>query len=420
MANRINDSSPLLAATRAKLAEVRRKINLEVNKIVVGVASEAQAARARESTLLAAVARFRARVNDQGSASIKLKELETQAAADRAVYVDFLTQARLAANIVNMQVPDSEMVSAAAIPLHSAYPQRLLIIAVTFLGAATLSVFVAIALDRKEVGFRSAEEFESFVGISLLGLLPQAKRRRRGILTLGAQSPLYREMVNMVRGGLQILDPSGRRKVVLLTSPVPGEGKTTFAISMAVSLAQAGKRVLLIDCDLRHPSLAAMLGVTGVGLNALYREDAPVSAAHMLEPDSPATIIAEAEAGLHVVPVSCGLSNSQDLLADGRLRALLDYARNHYDLILLDSPPVLSVADALVLSPLADQAIMVVRWRKTPRSLVLRAIEILRGANIRIGGAVITQVNTRQFATGRMGRDAFIYTQYSSYYEKIS
>jgi succinoglycan biosynthesis transport protein ExoP len=420
MADRINGSSPLLTSTRAKLAEVRKSISSELSKIVGGVASEADAAREREGTLLASLRRLRNLVDDQGSAGIKLKELETQAAADRAVYVDFLTQARITANTVNMQVPDAELVSLARIPVHSSYPQRLLIIAMTFLGTSVLGIFVAVALDRKEVGFRSAEEFEYSAGFALLGLLPHAKRRRRGVLTLAAQLPLYREMVNMVRGGLTILDPSGRRKIVLVTSTVPAEGKTTFAVSMALSLAQAGKRVLLVDCDLRRPSVATMLGLKGDGLNALYRMDATLQPPNALAADNLASVITETQSGVHVVPVSPGLDNSQDLLADGRLKTLLHYARSRYDIILLDSPPVMSVVDALVLATLADQAILAVRWRKTPRALVLRTIEILRGAGLSIGGAVMTQVNTKQFARGHMGRDAFMYSQYLSYYTRMS
>ena len=205
-----------------------------------------------------------------------------------------------------------------------------------------------------------------------------------------------------------------------MTSAVPGEGKSTFAVSLAMSAVQAGKRVLLIDADLRHPSLASMLGKFGNGLNALYKSDSVDVNAQQMATANPASIIDEVEPRLHIVPVSRGINNPQDILADGRLHSLINLARSRYDLILLDFPPVLAVPDALILSGMVDEAVVVVRWRKTPRSLVLRAINNLLAADIAVGGAVITQVNTKLMASGKMGRDAFLYSQYASYYRELA
>src|SRR5262249_47880938 len=151
-------------------------------------------------------------------------------------------------------------------------------------------------------------------------------------------------------------------KIVLVTSSLPSEGKTVFAASVARSVARSGGRALLVDCDLRRPGVAKVMGrATGDGLVNLFDDTKNVDS--IIEVDE--------ASGAHYIPASGGTANPQDLLGSQHMRAFLEQMRSRYDLIVLDSPPVLAVSDAIILSHSVDTTLYVVHWERTPRQAVV-------------------------------------------------
>jgi capsular exopolysaccharide synthesis family protein len=217
----------------------------------------------------------------------------------------------------------------------------------------------------------------------------------------------YSEAIRSIRTALRYSDIDHPPKVVLVTSSLPGEGKTVFAASLARSVARSGGRALLVDCDLRRPGVARLLGVDAEpGLLGLFAEGA----------NQDSIIRVDAASGMHFIVSKGGTANPQDLLSSQQMRAFLERMRSRYDTIVIDAPPVLAVSDPIILSHVVDATMYLVRWEKTPRPVVLGAMKILRTNGGPVAGVVLSRVNARRHASYGYGDAAYYYGRYSDYY----
>jgi capsular exopolysaccharide synthesis family protein len=397
------EANPALVALRAEDREVRTRIDDEVAKIVGSITSEVAAARAREEALRQSLAELQGQVADQNKAEIRLRELESEATAARLVYTETLNRAEQNSNQRDGQQPDATMVSPATVPLAAAPPTKRQLLVLSFFAACLIAVIAALVRDRLETGFRTAEQVEEETGLSALGFIPRARDKATALMLDDRDVP-FGEAVNTVRGALQMADVAGRPKVVLVTSALPDEGKTFFSVALARSVARAGGRSLLVDCDLRRPGVAATLGLAPrQGVAALV---AGQGVAELVQRDEATQ--------LDVITAAGARENVQTIVSSDALRSLVAEARSHYDIIVIDSPPVLAVVDSRVLSLMADAVVMVVRWRRTPRMLVLQALKQLRVYGAKVAGVVVTQANLRALAASE-GSHAYVHRKYGSY-----
>ena len=397
------ESNPTVMALRAEEREVRQRIDDEVKKIVGSIESEASAARAREATLRQSLQDLQGQVADQSKAEIRLRELESEAEAARLVYTETLNRAEQNSNQRDGQQPDATRVSKATVPLGAAPPTKRQLLVLSFFASVLLGVIAALVRDRLETGFRTAEQVEAETGLPSLGFIPRTRHRSNALMMDERDSPFV-EAINTVRGALQMADVAGRPKVVLVTSSLPEEGKTFFSVALARSVARAGGRALLVDCDLRRPGVAATVGMPPQqGVGALVPG---ISIAALVQRDEATK--------LDVITAAGARDNVQDIVSSELLRNLVNEARDLYDIVVLDAPPVLAVVDARVLSLMADATVMVVRWRRTPRVLVLQALKQLRIYGAKVAGVVITQANLRSLAASE-GSHAYVHRKYGSY-----
>jgi polysaccharide biosynthesis transport protein len=402
--------NPQLVALRAQQAAIGVRIRSEVEKIVGSIRSEAATATAREASLKQRLADSEAKVAEQNRAEIELRALESEADAARRVYMDTLNKAEQTSNERDIQQPDAELISLAAVPLSPAPPTRTQYGLIAALAAVILGVVAAFLRERLERGFRSAEQLEEETGLPTIGFLPVARKPEAALAMEEQRSP-YVEAINAVRGALLMSDGAGHPRVVLVTSALPREGKTFFAVSLARSVALAGGRSLLIDADLRRPSVARTAGITvQSSLNALVGTGGDHDA--MLD----RLIQRDDVTQLDIIPAEGNGNNVQDLVTSDALRGLVDAARTRYDLVVIDAPPVLAFVDARVLATVADATVMVVKWRDTPRNMVSGALKMLRGFGTRVAGTVLTQADLRAL-TANEGSHAYLYRNYGSYYQ---
>jgi capsular exopolysaccharide synthesis family protein len=397
------EGNPALIGLRAEEREVRARIDDEVAKTVGAITSEVAAAKAREEALRLTLAELQIQVADQSKAEIRLRELESEATAARLVYTETLNRAEQNSNQRDGQQPDASMISPATVPLAAAPPTKRQLLVLSFFASCLIAVIAALVRDRLETGFRTAEQVEEETGLSALGFIPRAKDRATALMLDDRDMP-FAEAVNTVRGALQMADVAGRPKVVLITSALPDEGKTFFSVALARSVARAGGRSLLVDCDLRRPGVATTLGlVPQQGVAALVPGQ---GVAELVQRDESTQLDVITAAGVR--------ENVQTIVSSDALRSLVNEARAHYDIIVIDSPPVLAVVDSRVLSLMADSVVMVVRWRRTPRMLVLQALKQLRVYGAKVAGVVVTQANLRALAASE-GSHAYVHRKYGSY-----
>ncbi len=406
--------NPDLVAARAQLHRLQARLQSEMVNISNSLRADVRAAQLQEKALQDQLGRLRLAVSDENAAQVPLQVLQTKERATRSIYESFLVRATQLANVAGIQEPDASLVSSAQAPLGPSGPQvkRLLVVAGGL--ALALGVGLACALEQLSQGFTSPEQVEATLGLPLHGLIPKMPRRvlRRlsahGAIVRGASpsADAAAAALDNLRGRLRALGEA-RPKLVMITSAVPQEGKSIFAAELARNAAAAGWRVMLIECDLYCPSLAAHFRTAaGPGL-------CDILAGRLL--GDIARVVHEPAPRLHVITAGRPVSDTQELLASGRMTALLAAVRARYDLVVLDTPPVLPVADALVLARHAEATLMVVRWDSTARHAVQDAMRQLHEYRARLLGVIMTQVDMRRAARAA-GRMAYAFSFNGTYY----
>jgi succinoglycan biosynthesis transport protein ExoP len=391
-------NNPVLRAAQAADSELRQRITAETNKIAASVRNQANAAQAQVAVLQASLARVQQQVGGQSQANVRLRQLETEAHAAQSIYQDYLNRFELTLNQSTLQEAEANQISAAEVPIGKSGPARGLFLLLAEFIIVGLACFVALILDRLRQGIRTVDQLETQVGLFGLGFVPMAPSKLRRIF-LSPRPTIYKESIHVISNLLRFGQEKLRARVVLVTSAVPQEGKTFFAISLAATVGCEGGKALLIDCDMRRPSVAKILGLKNdpseSGTTAILRR--------------------AVWPGLDVVSFRPVPAGERSVVSSSQIQKLLDEARQHYDIIVLDTPPVIPFAETPILSLNADGAIMVVRWRHTPASVINSAVKILGSYRIRVLGGVVTQVKPNQVAKSDGGH-AYTFRSYASYF----
>lgn len=402
LATRYGDKHPRMIETRAELDGLQQGIAREADKIAAALASDVRAVRARENTLVRALEDIEARRSDEGEATLRLVELERRAAAARSLYESFLSRYQEAAGQIGIQAADGTIVSAAALPIRPAYPRKGLTLAAVALVSTLIALVLIYGLEHLNRALRLPEDVEARLGRPCLGQVPFAA----GANASGLPSPAAEEEMRTLRTAITLSTPNGSPPgIICITSSLPEEGKTTLALWLARTLASRPRGAVLIDCDLRRPRLADITGCPArPGLADLLAGDAGL--ADVLHP-GPVD-------GLMILPGRAIGGAAPDVLAGPAMRDLLATLREHFDTILLDTPPVLPVADARMLAPLADTLLYAVRWEKTPYDVAAQGLSRLTEGGSPAPGIVLTRVDTRRQASYGYGGHARYYGHYET------
>ena len=330
----------------------------------------------------------------------RLRELQRESTAFAQLY-DSLAQRQKAILEGGNAQPDVRVLSSASIPTRPSSFSPLLFILPAMVLASIGAGLVAVLLDQLDGSLRTERDVTDALGISCIGAIPLLTRRRKlRPHQLVPQDARYTEAIrSVVAAALQLASPQKSPKMFLVTSSVPGEGKTTLAISFAAYAAQIQRRVLLIDLDFGHPSIASELGGAADG-----------GILHVLEGRPPTELIRAAPGlGFDYLPLSRDSADPVATLASERVPRLLRQLEGSYDCVVIDSGPLLSATEARLLAPMVDKVLFAVKWGSTPRQVAQNALGLLRrsafgGDDLRAAiTAVITQVDLKRHARYRYG-----------------
>lgn len=370
LSERYGPRHPKMIEANAELASIRKKIEREVRKVIQSLKNEAEVARARVRSLRQALARLEGRRHSQSQAEVKLKELEREAEAVRTVYETFLSRFKELSEQGQLQQTEARIIAWAEVPTKPSFPRKKLTLALV----GVMSLFgggaLALLLETLIRGFRDERQLELWTGRPVVTSLPEIKKGsdRLPDLLIDHPSSPYSEGVRRLRTAVT-------GQVVLVTSTVPEEGKSTVALSLARAYALSGLRVLLLDCDLRKPEITKFLG--GKDLPLAYDM---VEVLQNPELSSQAMVIDPKVASLNILPGRTHRSlNPTDLLEQAQLDALLEALRNRFDRIVIDTAPFGLFPDTQLFLPHIDGVVYLIRYRETPREAVVRALEKVSG-----------------------------------------
>ncbi|HYI72574.1 MAG TPA: polysaccharide biosynthesis tyrosine autokinase [Skermanella sp.] len=399
---------PDLVKLTQQLNQTRRERATEVGKVVQGLESRANEVRARERSAQAEIESLRQEANLSGRGADELAQLQ-RAADGKALQLEALEQRfKEATSRIDLDQAGARVVTSATAPIEPSHPNKPVFLAVAALGSMLLAMTLAILYDHLTPGFRSAREIKNELGLKMLGAVPKVRLGGQSIADQVLLKPLepFAEAIRTIITAITHERPAGgRAKLILVTSSIPDEGKTSLAIAAARTLTLSGLRVLLLDCDLRRPSVGAAFrfGNTA-GLVECIEKGVNLEEAIRIDEAT----------GLHVMPAGHGIQNPQRFFASssavgGALKRLM----MNYDFIVIDSPPVMVASDAALIARGCDSVLYAVEWEKTPRSAVKAGIESLTSLDIAIAGVVLTKVDySKQRYAGDMSAYAYRYKDY--------
>ena len=385
-----------------QLKEIDVQMQREMKKIVSKVRGEYMTALQRESMLREALEKQKQEANQLNESAIEYNLLKRDAETYRTLYEGLLQKLKEAGVSAGLRSNNFRIIDAARTPLGPIEPNIPRNLFFGFVLGAATGVGLAFLLEGLDNTIRTTDQAQMISGLAPLGMIPLgSKSAREGpnpkrlviatskeaveLVTQVRPQSQMAESYRALRTSLLLSNLGSPPKVIMVTSALPQEGKTTTSINCAVVLAQKGVRVLLIDADLRRPSIHKTLGMgPRSGLSNV------LTGSTTLEQAITRTAVLP---NLFVLPAGTPPPNPAELLASANMRDVLEKLRDEYDHIVVDTPPSLSVTDAVVLSPRADAVVLVIRSGKTTKQALRRSRDILAQVNAKVVGVLLNAVD---------------------------
>ncbi|MBV5335943.1 polysaccharide biosynthesis tyrosine autokinase, partial [bacterium] len=307
-----------------------------------------------------------------------------------------------------VQRANARIVSPADIPSAPSYPAKRQIMVVAAFLALIGGLALVFLLDRLDSAVRSADEAEELTDLPILAMVPLNRRRARGSVAEDILNNPRSSLADAIRSLRTALDLGGgdRHRVTMVTSSVPREGKTYVSLCLSLMFARTYSRVLLIDADVHRPNMFRMLEVDGDrGLVQVLSGEMTVEEA----------IRPNVAGGLDFLPAGKATDVAETINGAG-VAELIAKLAGRYDQIIIDSPPVLAVADTRVLASLVNRVIYLIKWNSTPRDAVRNGVKLLRSVGAPLVGVTLSQVNQRKHDRYGYGDYGYYYGRYHEYY----
>lgn len=389
--------------------EDARSFDLRFEQIAARADLEANRAAQQLESLRSGLTEFEGQIQQQSADLITLQQYTREAESSRLIYEYFLNRMKETSVQQGIQQADSRVLSDAVIPGAASAPRKSMIVAMATILGLMLGTGVVLLREARQNTFRSARELEEMTGRTVMGQIPQIPSRSRS----DAISYLYAkptsaaaEAVRNLRTSVLLSNLDSQPQVIVSTSALPGEGKTTTSLALAQNLTQMGKKVLLVEGDIRrrvfgqyfkfdqeHGLLAVLSGEKR--LDEVINHDARIGD----------VLIGEATK-----------TNAADVFSSDSFAAFITEMRALYDFIIIDTPPVLVVPDVRIIGQQADAIVFVVKWDSTSKSQVSDALRLFETANLRVSGLVLTQIDAAGMRRYGYGDSYGAYASYGKKY----
>jgi len=404
---------PRMQRVERNIAEVKRQLGGETNRIVEGLDADYRAALRTERQLEKSVAEHQGLARRLGGKMAEHRLLRRDVDTSRELYTALLTRLKETQISSALVTSNISIVDRAEVPLNPSWPRR----GLNLLLGAVIGLFGGVGLafffEYLDTNIKDAKEVETVLRVPTIGVVPsqeslegrRARRRRRLGEEAGDSGPFalvaHAEMESVLaeafrnlRTSLLYSAPDHPPKTLMITSLQPEDGKTSMATNLAITLSQLGGEVLLIDGDMRRPNLHELLEVPQApGLSTLLTGQAEL----------PAVLKATKIANLYLIPSGRVPLNPAELMASVRLRQIIEVLGDRFAHIVFDAPPLIGVSDSLILAPRLDGVVLVLRHGRAGRDASQRAIQLLASVRARLLGVVLNDVDVGQSGSGYYG-----------------
>jgi len=400
---------PRVQRLQAQLKDLDASLQKQKQGIVDGLESDYREARQRESLLAQSLDQQKADVNAMAEKMVEYNILKRDADAEKVLYDGLLTKLKEAGITAGLRSSNIRIVDPAMIPSYPSRPAKARNVALAFLVGLVGGIGLALMREYMDNTVKTPDDVENLARLPSLAVVPQftgsgGTDKRPGLLQGFATSNGHEKRIELVaqhlpksqmseafralRTSLLLSQAGHPPQVILVTSALPREGKTTAAANLAVTLAQLGDSTVLVDADLRKPGVGRLLNMTGGKYAGLSSYLAGVSSLDLVTVPHPAI------PNLAAIPTGPLPPNPADLLSSGKLTEAIAELRAKYKFIVIDSPPVMAATDAVILSVQCDGVLLVVRSGETPKEAFSRTRDLLRSVNCRMLGVVLNAVDS--------------------------
>jgi succinoglycan biosynthesis transport protein ExoP len=402
----------LAAAAAAGDAGAMQRFDRRFDQLALQRSGDVARAQDVERDLRQEANTITARFEQQSQALIEIEQTERDSEATRVLYETFLTRLKETTVQIGTYQAESRLLSE-AIPGDQVAPRQSIILTMATLLGLALGATVVLIREALQNTFRTARDLEYWTGHTVLGQVPRIPSRTRpGTIAYleGKPASSVAEAIRNLRTSLLMSNVDSPCKVIVSTSSIPGEGKTTLAIALALNLVGLDKRVLLIEGDIRRRKFSDYFpdASAHAGLLSVISGAATLSKAVWNHPNGKIDVLMGEQSDV----------NAADVLSSQGFAKLISYLRDKYDYVIIDTPPVLLVPDARIISTLADAILYTVKWDSTTKHQVEDGLKQFRSVNVPVTGLVLSQVDIKGMRRYGFGGQHGSYSRYAQgYYE---
>lgn len=417
---------------RRQMAEIKKNIQDELKRIRESYKSDYDIALTREESIKSSLANVVSESQLTNQAQIQLRELESTAQSYQAMYDNFLQRYMESVQQQSFPITEARVISAATQPLKKSYPKTLVILAASLLGGLMLAFGAAMARELSDKVFRTTGQVENLLGANCIAILPAVgtpaavpglgekmlggKLARKGnpqpdLLRYVVDNPLSRfsEAVRSVKVAVDLNSIVRENRVLATTSTLPNEGKSTLSTNLAQLMAHGGARVILVDADLRNPSLSrALVPDAKIGLVDVVGQKVRLEEALIVDPQTKLSIL---PAG-----TTSKLLHTNEILASKAMHALVTELRSKFDYVVVDMPPMAPVVDVRVTSSFVDSYVFVVEWGRTKIDVIRHNLRGAPEIQDKLLGVVLNKADTKALARYESYHGRYYYQKYYSRY----
>jgi polysaccharide biosynthesis transport protein len=412
LGQRYGPRHPQMIQMDAEMSDLQKKIKEETDRILKSLENEVQLARAEEQSLLRSLNQLRSEAGQAMEAELQLRELERQSQSSRVLYESYLQRFQETKEQEDLQRPSARIISPAETPSSPSYPRKNRTMTMGMAAGLMFGIMGAFLLETLDRGFRTRDQLEKASGLPVLGMVPLLSRVKGDPHEYVLKKPFssLSESVRSIRTAVHLSNVDNPPKSIMITSALPKEGKTSFSLALGRLAAESGTKTLVIDADLRRPMLVKHFPDLTVQAKL---EDVLQGKAQIKE-----AIVKDPESNLHLLLSHGNAPAVGEMLGSRRMQDMLKKLREHYELIILDTPPILGVSDAWGLARNVDSVVFLVMWAETPRDTVRAALRQIEMLDIQVGGLVLSMVNLRQQSRYGYGGHGYYYGKYRKYYKE--